>query len=191
LTGVPEVLKHRHVNRLSDADPAQAVAQPVARALDAVIVGALVSFALSVASVLAAVLSPDGLLHEAAHFSLVGMMGVVVLARGVQVLRHRTQADPDAWIRARAVHRLDARLAEVLIVAVPLAWLLGSGAILVQHVPALHGAALMLGAWLPIGAVLWTFATFAWHDFCRDRVAAALGESDRRYREYWRDVAGS
>jgi hypothetical protein len=43
--------------------------------------------------------------------------------------------------------------------------------------------------WLPVAATVWILATFAWHDFCRDRIAAALDESDRRYREYWRDVA--
>jgi hypothetical protein len=36
---------------------------------------------------------------------------------------------------------------------------------------------------------VWVLASFAWHDFWRDRIAGALNESDRRYREYWRDIA--
>ena len=174
-----------------DLDPARAVAQPVARALDALIIGAAASFALSVVAALTAVLSPDGPLHEVAHFALVGVMGVVILARAIHILRRRSPADEAAWVRARAVHGTDARLAQVLTVAVPLAWLAGGVTILVHHIDALHGPALIMGVWLPVAAAVWTLATFAWHDFCRDRIAAALDESDRRYREYWREVAGS
>jgi hypothetical protein len=137
------------------------------------------------------VLSPDGPLHEVAHFALVGVMGVVVLARAIHVLRRGGAADEAAWVRARAIHGTDARLAQVLTVAVPLAWLVGGVTILVHHLEVLHGPALVMGVWLPVAAVVWTLATFAWHDFCRDRIAAALDESDRRYREYWREVAGS
>lgn len=181
----------RHVSSSPDPDPARAVSQPVARALDALIIGAAASFALSVAAALTAVLSPDGLLHEVAHFALVGVMGFVILARAVHVLRRRGTTDDTAWVRARAIHGTDARLAQVLTVAVPLAWLAGGVTILVHHIDALHGPALVMGVWLPVAAAVWTLATFAWHDFCRDRIAAALDESDRRYREYWREVAGS
>ena len=174
-----------------DTDPARAVSQPVTRALDTLIIGAAASFALSVAAALTAVLSPDGPLHEVAHFALVGVMGFVVLARAIHVLRRESAADEAAWVRAREVHRTDAHLAQVLTVAVPLAWLVGGVTILLHHIEVLHGPALVMGVWLPVAAVVWTLATFAWHDFCRDRIAAALDESDRRYREYWREVAGS
>jgi hypothetical protein len=182
---------HRTVSSAPDLDPARAVTQPVARALDTLILGALASFALSVAAALTAVLAPDGLLHEVAHFALVGVMGFIVLARAVHVLRAGRPADDAAWSRARAAHRSDAHLAHVLTVAVPLAWLVGGVTILVHHIGMLHGPALVMGVWLPVAATMWILATFAWHDFCRDRIAAALDESDRRYREYWRDVARS
>jgi hypothetical protein len=191
LTGEVRVQQDRHVSTSPDLDPARAVAQPVAQALDALIVGAAASFALSVAAALTAVLSPDGPLHEVAHFALVGVMGVMILARAVHVLRRRNPADDAAWVRAHATHGTDARLAQVLTVAVPLAWLVGGVTILVHHLEALHGPALVMGVWLPVAAAVWALATFAWHDFCRDRIAAALDESDRRYREYWREVAGS
>ena len=46
----------------------------------------------------------------------------------------------------------------------------------------------MMAALMPVVAALWIVASFAWHDFCRDRIAAALDESDRRYRAYWKGV---
>jgi hypothetical protein len=183
------VPQHRRVSPAPDVDPVRAVAQPVARALDTLILGALGSFVLSVAAALTAVLAPDGLLHEVAHFALVGAMGFIVLARAVHVLRGGGSADGTAWSRARAIDGSDARLAQVLTVAVPFAWLVGGVTILVHHIGMLHGPALVMGVWLPVAATVWILATFAWHDFCRDRIAAALDESDRRYREYWRDVA--
>lgn len=184
------VSQHRGVSRPSSVDPAQEVAQPVARALDSLIVGAAASFAFSVAAVLTAVLTPEGPLHEVSHFALVGVMGVMLAARGVHMLRRDRISEADAWARAGAVHRSDARLARVLTVAVPLAWLAGGVTIIVNHLAVLHGPGLLLGVWLPVAASVWVLATFAWHDFCSDRIAAALAESDRRYREYWRNLAG-
>jgi hypothetical protein len=183
------VAQHRGVSRPSNIDPAHVVAQPVARALDSLIVGAVASFALSIAAALTAVLSPDGPLHEVAHFALVAVMALIVLARGVHVMRRGRESDPDAWTRARAVHRSDSRLAQLLTVAVPLAWLGGGVTIIVNHIGVLHGPGLVIGVWLPVAAAVWILASFAWHDFCRDRIAAALDESDQRYREYWRDIA--
>jgi hypothetical protein len=177
------------MGRPLNTDPAHAVAQPVARALDSLIVGAAASFALSVAAVLTAVLPAEGLAHEVAHFALVGVMGVVLIARGIHVLRRERMSDPDAWTRARALHRSDTHIAQALTVGVPLAWLGGGVTIIVHHVGVLHGPGLVIGVWLPVAAAVWVLASFSWHDFCRDRIAAALDESDRRYREYWRDLA--
>jgi hypothetical protein len=177
------------MNLPSHVDPADRVAQPVARALDSLIVGAVASFALSIAAVLTAVFSSEGPAHEVAHFALVGVMFVIVLARGVHVLRRGPARDADAWARARAVHRSDTDLARVLSVSVPLAWLVGGLTIIVHHIGVLHGPGLVIGIWLPVAAAVWVLASFAWHDFWRDRIAGALDESDRRYREYWRDIA--
>jgi hypothetical protein len=177
------------MSRRSNVDPAQLVAQPVARALDSLIIGAAASFAFSVAAVLTAIFSGDGPLHEIAHFSLVGVMGAVLVARGIHILRRERLSEPDVWARARAVHRSDAHLAQVLTVGVPLAWLGGGLTIIVHHIGVLHGPGLVIGVWLPVAAAVWVLASFAWHDFCRDRIAAALDESDRIYREYWRNLA--
>jgi hypothetical protein len=73
-------------------------------------------------------------------------------------------------------------------VAVPIVWLVGNALILVHRLPMLQDEITVVGLWLPMIAALWIFATFAWHDFCRDRIADAIAESDRRFRGYWRDI---
>jgi hypothetical protein len=115
-------------------------------------------------------------------------MGLVIVVRGVRLLRRHTEPRHDAWSRARAVSSFDSQLARILSIAVPLAWLIGSGAILVRHASALHDLLVGGGLWLPIGAALWILATFAWTDACRDKIAAGLDESDRKFRVYWRDI---
>jgi hypothetical protein len=119
-------------------------------------------------------------------------MAAVIAARSITIVRrqHPKPAD-ETWDRARAVDAWSARLAQVLALAVPLAWLVGGVAILVRHGAELHGHAPTLGLWLPLSAALWIFATFSWVDACRDRIAAGLEESDRKFRAYWRDVGRS
>jgi hypothetical protein len=169
---------------------ASAVDQPVARALDTVIVAAAATFAASVAAVVFTVLSADWAIHEVGHFAVPALMVAVVLVRIVQYARRRPSAPDAAWDAARAVSASDARLARLLAHAVPIAWLVGSGSILVRHGPHHVGAGLVIGAWLPLVAFLWIAATFAWHDACRDRIATGIEASERRFRDYWRDVAG-
>lgn len=177
------------MSRAPDNDPIRAVAQPVEHALSALIAGAAASFGLSIAIVLLAVFSPEGLLHEVAHVALIGIMAVVVAARGIHVLRGRGGAGSGAWRRARDVRRWDTHLAQALTITVPIAWLVGGVTILAQHLLALGGVLPLVGIWLPVAAGLWIAAAFAWHDFCHDRLAVALDESHRRYRGYWRDIA--
>ena len=129
----------------------------------------------------------EGHAHAIAHLSLPGLMALVIVVRGVRLLRRHPPAggcvDP-----ARAVSSFDSHLARALSIAVPLAWLVGGGAVLVRHADMLHDLLVGVGLWLPLGAVLWILATFAWTDACHDRIAAGVDESDRRFREYWRDI---
>jgi hypothetical protein len=175
------------MNGSSTVDPA-GVTEPVERALDALIVGAAASFALSVAAVFATAFAVEGQVHAISHLSLPALMGLVIVVRGVHLLRRHPTARDDVWTRARAVSAFDSRLARVLSYAVPLAWLVGSGAILVRHAPMLRDMLVGGGIWLPLGGVLWILATFAWTDACRDRIGAGLDESDRKFRDYWRDI---
>lgn len=158
------------------------------RALDGLIIGAALSFGLSVVAVFATAFAIESNAHAIAHLSLPGLMGLVIVVRGVHLLRRHPTPREDAWARAGAVSSFDSRLARVLSIAVPLAWLVGSGAILVRHADPLHDLLVVVGLWLPLGALLWILATFAWTDAFRDRIGAGLDESDRRFREYWRDI---
>ena len=171
----------------SPVDPTS-VTEPVERALDALIVGAAASFALSVAAVFATVFAVEGQVHAIAHLSLPVLMGVVIVIRTVHLLRRHPAPRDDVWTRARAVSAFDSRLARGLSFAVPLAWLAGGGAILVRHASMLNDLLVVGGIWLPLGGVLWIVATFAWTDACRDRIGASLDELDRRYRDYWRTI---
>jgi prolipoprotein diacylglyceryltransferase len=132
---------------------------------------------------------PAGPVHDFGHFALAAVMGLVLGARIVHILRRRREPNPNAWTDAHGLHGWDAWLARGLTVLVPIAWLVGAVTVLVHHESNLYTAAPAMAALLPIAAALWIGASFAWHDFCRDRVGAALDESDRRYREYWKDVA--
>ena len=158
------------------------------RALDTLIVVAAVSFAVSVMTVLVTIFAADGPIHAIAHLSLPILMGLVVVVRGAYFLVRRPRPRSDAWSRARAVDSSDARLAQILTFAVPAAWLVGSIGILIRHGTDHHGFTPAMGLWLPLSAALWIFATFAWIDACRDRVAAGLDESDRKFRDYWRNI---
>jgi hypothetical protein len=178
---------NRRVNRSSTVDPAD-VTEPVARALDTLIVGAAASFGLSVVAVFATAFAAEGHVHAVAHLALPGLMALIVVARAVQLLRRRPGPREDAWTRAAAVSASDCRLARVLSIAVPLAWVVGGGAILVRHAPGFHDLFTGAGIALVLALALGVFATFAWIDACRDRIADALDESDSRFREYWRNL---
>jgi hypothetical protein len=164
------------------------VTEPVVRALDTLIAGAAASFVLSVVAVFATAFAAEGNIHAIAHLSLPVLMGLVIVLRGVQLLRRHAEARGDAWSRAGAVSSFDSHLARVLSIAVPLAWLVGGGAVLARHAPGFHALFEGVGLLLPLSAVLWVFATFAWMDACRDLIAAGLEESDRKFRDYWRDL---
>ena len=173
----------------SGGDPSQVVARPVERALGALILLGLASFVLSILAVLLAHERGAGPAHEGAHFALLVVMALVVFARAIQLIRNGGRSDADAWRRARDLHRSDTAVARVLTLAVPLAWLGGSVSIVMHHVPALAVLAPFAGALAPLAATLWILATFAWYDLCTERIGRALEESDRRYREYWRNIA--
>ena len=100
----------------------------------------------------------------------------------------RAGPNAEAWTHAERLNGWDARLAHGLTLSVPLVWLVGAVTILVHHEAMLQSAVPLMAALMPMVAALWIVASFAWHDFCRDRIAAALDESGRRYREYWKGI---
>lgn len=172
----------------SAPDPAAAVGEPVRRGLEILMSRGVASFAVGLLAVIVTAVSGAGLIHEFAHLALPGLLVAVVVARIVHVLLTRDAPDGDGiWRRVYAIARTETQLAGAVAAAVPVIWALGAAAILVRH--AAHDAEIgvVVGFWIPFGLVLWGAASVAWLDDCRERLALAVRESDRRFRAYWQD----
>jgi hypothetical protein len=79
-------------------------------------------------------------------------------------------------------------IAAAVAAVVPVAWFAGLAAVLLRQSaePVALASAVMI--WAPLGLFLWLGATLAWAEDCRERLALALAESDRRFRAYWSDL---
>ncbi len=167
-------------------DPDLAVAAPVRGALEFLLMRGAASFAVAALAVVITVLAPTGDLHTVGHAALPAVLGFVVLARLAHVLLHREPYDGEhAWKRAAAIDPSETALAAAVAVIVPIAWLVGGAAVLAHHVADPASLATVVGVWAPAGGLLWFGATLAWAGDCRERLARALTESDRRFRSYW------
>lgn len=175
------------------ADPRHAIEAPVRRALAAIVVRGLVL----VAAILLAVLCPTipQLYHLRDALAVVVAALLIGYATAVLVERRlRGPVDPElrkhAWFKARDIDEADAALVLVIAGWVPVALL---AALVVMAWPHLMvGTAEARGLWFAVGVpalfVAWVVATSAWLDGCRDDLARAIGESERRFRSYWANV---
>ncbi len=173
------------------ADPRAAVAEPVHRALEFHVLRGAASFAVAVLAVVVTVAPFDEPLRTAGLLALPAVLVFVVVARGLHVALRRPISLEDTWRRAHAIERHETELAAFVAIAVPLAWLAGLGAILSRTVATLDAGPAVLAIWLPLSLALWALATIAWAGDCRERLAIALVESDRRFRSYWQTVGRS
>lgn len=173
----------------SAPDPAIDVDEPVRRGLELLMTRGVASFAIGVLAVVVTAVSAEGVLHQVGHLALPGLLVFVVVARTVHVaLTRDAPADEGVWRRVFGIARTETLLAAVVAAAVPAMWALGGIAILLRHTH--HDAELgvVVGFWIPVGIILWGSATVAWLEDCRERLARAVRESERRFRTYWRDV---
>lgn len=170
----------------ASSDPAAAISQPVRGALEFVLLRGAASFAVAALAVVVTALPAGSGIYAFGHLALPGVLLFVVAARALHVLLPRAPFDGDrAWSRAAEVDRTETIFAAVTAVVVPVAWLVGGAAVLVHHASDAASSAAVLVVWAPAGALLWLGATIAWADDCRERLALALDESDRRFRAYW------
>jgi hypothetical protein len=174
-------------------DPRLEVEAPVRRALLALVARGVAL----VGVVLALVLAP-GLPPLARFRSLDDVVAIVVpallFAYGAGVLAGRRLhgrpsegARAAAWFRAREIEPADAMLALLVAGWVPVALL---AALVVLAWPHLNDPdATIRGAWGALGvpalAAAWLVAANLWLEATRDRLARAIGESERRFRSYW------
>jgi hypothetical protein len=173
----------------SAPDPAIHIDEPVRRGLELLMTRGVASFAVGLLAVVVTAVSADGLLHQVGHLALPGLLAFVVVARTVHVVLTRDAPPDDAvWRRVLGIARTETVMAAAVAAAVPAMWALGGIAILLRHTH--HDAELgvVVGFWIPVGIILWGSATVAWLDDCRERLARAVRESERRFRTYWRNV---
>jgi hypothetical protein len=98
-----------------------------------------------------------------------------------------------AWQTAREVDPDDMMLALVIAGWVPVALGIALLVMLWPHLvdpsPTIRGAWIVMA--IPPVVAAWAFSTTAWLETCRDALARAIGESERRYRSYWTNLGRS
>ena len=171
-------------------DPRAEVEAPVRRAIDGLIMRSGVEFGAAVLAVILTIETSEGPLHSVGHFALPGLLLLILATRTVQLVLRRDGVPTDtAWARAREITPRDAGLATFVTSMVPVGWFVGGGAILLRHVGQVDLATLVCIV-APLAATLWLITTIAWAQICRDRLARAIEESERRFRKYWQQVPG-
>ena len=169
-------------------DPRTWAAEPLRRALDAILYRWLALFGLPVAAAMAHAVGAsrewvDTLVHVGLGAFLVGFIGVHLVGR-----LWRRHGAPDGWQQARAADR------GTVAVARTIGWvvLLGAALALVAPLgsvsdPRQFGMEVLL--WFPILFPMYCLAVWCTIDCARDRLGRAADESRQRFRDYWRDLA--
>ena len=177
-------------------DPRRSVDAPIRGVLFGIVAFGIVIVGAVVFGAAAAVVPA---LHDASDAAAVAVTGfLLVVGAAVHVTRWlREPLDEElranAWYTARERYPEDAMLALVVAGWVPVAVAVSLFVMLWAHLndpnPALRGAWAVLG--VPPIVAAWLFAATAWLDACRDAIARAIGESNRRFRRYWANLGGS
>lgn len=174
---------------LMTPDPDAQVAAPVRTALEFVLLRGAASFAVAALAVVLPVMVPTADLRLVGDLALPGVLGFVIVARTLHVVLRRTRIDGSgAWSRASHVDHGETLIAAAIAAVVPVAWFAGLSAVLLRQTAEPVALASTVMVWAPLGLFLWLGATLAWAEDCRERLAVALAESDRRFRAYWSDL---
>jgi hypothetical protein len=174
-------------------DPRDEVEAPVRHALVRIVARGFVLVGVTLVAVLCPVVPA---IHAMADAVAIGVVALLYLYAVVIAVERRVRAPIDAdlranaWFKAREIDDGDAMLALVIAGWVPVAL---AAALVMMVWPHLNDPNPQLrGAWAVIAVpqivASWLFATTAWLDSCRDELARAIGESERRFRSYWANV---
>jgi hypothetical protein len=170
------------------ADPRSWAAEPLRRALDAILYRWIALFGLAVVAAVAHVVGAsrewvDTAVHMGLGAFLLGFIGLHLVGR---VWRRHGSAD--GWRQARDADR------GTVAVARTVGWvvLVGAAMALVSPLgtladPKQFGMEILL--WFPILFPLYCLAAWCTIDCARDRLGRAAEESRQRFRDYWRDLA--
>lgn len=174
-------------------DPRNEVEAPVRRALIRIVVRGFVLVGITLAAVLCPAIPALHAQADGVAIAVVALLYTFALVVAVE-RRVRTPVDQSvrasAWYKAREIDEGDAMLALVIAGWVPVAL---AAALIVMIWPHLNDPNPQLrGAWaviaVPQVVAAWLFATTGWLESCRDELARAIGESERRFRSYWANV---
>jgi hypothetical protein len=173
---------------VKEQDPSYWATEPLRCALDAIVYRWVALFGLPV---VAAVIHATGggkgwldpFIHAGQGAFLVGFIGVHLLGR-----LWRRHGSPGGWQQAVEVDRGTVTVARLI------GWtvMIGTGLALIAPLgtladPKQFGMEVLL--WFPLLFPLYCLAVWVTIDCARDRLGRAVEESQRRFHQYWRDIA--
>ena len=167
-------------------DTREFVDAPIRRALDAIVLSGTLLFGLTTVMVFAAFV-PE--FHPIGHVLVFVIPGGYLAWRVVARLLAAPIDPSGAWSRAFAVDPGSARLAVLVVLAVPLGLFMAAGSLAIHHLGMPESAGFVYGVIGPAFILLWLAATAAWLDACRDRLARAALASEELFRSYWASIA--
>jgi len=172
------------------SDPRGFIEAPVLRALNRIVIRAVLGFSLVAAGAsLPLLLHLDPPIHQAFHFLVpAGWVAYAALIGALFLLRP-PPPEPDVWSRAAEVDAASASFAQRVSAVMLAGWLLAFAAVLVHHhLTSPREVLVTLGIIVPLTFAAWLLAAIAWTSSCRASLARAEHEANGRLRRYWRDL---
>jgi len=171
---------------MSVEDPRRVLREPFRAALDALVLRWAGVCVLAASVVICPALCGAGvhvehLFHACLPIFLLGFIAVHV------IWRHPAPR-PDGWQRAFEADPSDARMT-ILVGGVAMAGVAAALVAIFCPMGEPMALAVALGIWLPILAPLYFGAIWVSIDCSIRRLGSSADASDRRFRDYWRDIA--
>ena len=168
-------------------DPRRALAEPLRRTLDALVLRWLSIYLLAASVVIGPALCDlDPPLQDLTHAVLpVFLVGFIVFH-----LLHRRTHRPDGWRRAFEEDPSNARFALTVALAAGVGVLAALIAIFCPHGDPMT-LTVALGIWLPIMGPLYGVAFWLGVDCSLTQLGRSADDADRAFRSYWRRVSQS
>ncbi|HEU4673689.1 MAG TPA: hypothetical protein VFS32_12400 [Candidatus Limnocylindrales bacterium] len=181
------------MSRLDRDEPDRLVRAPLSAALDRIVTLGAIGYGLACAVVFVPAICPlPPAAHEAAHLALPALVVAHLAVRTLLRLVDGRPRDEDlarAWDEAREFDRPTTLVAILVVTGGSIGLLLALLVMAEPHLAEPGQLGVYAAVYLPLLGALWILATVSFAHGARDRLATALGESDRRLREYWAAVA--
>ena len=157
----------------------RSVAARVHEALDGIVFRTVLSFvAVAIVTSVPLVLHLQPTVHSAAHAVLPAAWALYAFVIWVHE-RGRPPIGEDPWRIAGEVDPGGTRAARIAAVGLPIGWMAAGVGLLVHHLGTTGGAAEVVGIDVPVLAVSWFLASWAWWASARRALAEALAAPTR------------